>query len=282
MTEESKTLSNKMKSNLTLFILGTVLTLAVLGGIAYFAMRTSPSESLNSSLTAPLDSTTSTTPSTAVKKPGYTIEIEPSVSLKDIAPSLDRGIHFNASIPVDVQTILNRQYAEVTGRLKTDLSRADDWLDMGVIYHSANDFEGARDIWLFLVQVISAPESAVVYDNLGKLYKFDIKDFAKSEEYFKKSIQIDSTSITPYIELFELYREPYKANTSAAADILITASKKFPTNPDPFVLLGLYYRDQQDVAKARSYLEKGRDLAKAAGDTNRVKTIQDEIDHLPQ
>jgi tetratricopeptide (TPR) repeat protein len=267
-----------MKSNLALFILGVVLAISILGGIAYLAMHKTSSENDSSTATT----TDSAGAGTTIQKPGYTIEIEPNASLKDLAPSLDRGVHFGDSIPGNVRTLLSNQYAEATGRLKGDLTRVDDWLDLGVIYHSANDYEGARDVWLFLARVIAPPESSVAYDNLGKLYKFDLQDFPKSEGYFKQSMLADPSSITPYIELFELYRGSYKSGTSAAADILIAASKKFPKNPDPAVLLGEYYRDQKDFAKARTYFEKGKALASAAGDTNRVKAIQGEIDRLSQ
>lgn len=264
-----------MKSNTTLFAAGVFVVIVILAGVAYFATsHTAVTPSTNDeSLAVPQNGTTT---------PNYTVELESSTSLKDIAPSLDRGVHFGASVPADARVILENKVSAVAARLKGDLTRADDWFSLALLYHSANDFEGARDVWLFLTKVIAAPSNATAYDNLGKLYKFDLKDFPKSEMYFKKSIASAPESITPYLELHELYRYSYKIETSAAADILISASKKFPTDPDPMALLGEYYRDKGETAKARSAFTTALSLARAVGNESQAKAIGDEIAKLPE
>ncbi len=211
---------------------------------------------------------------------GYTIEQIPATALKDIQPTLDRGIVFGSSVPAEARTIIQQKIAGFVANLKKDPTDASSWFDLAIWYHTADDFEGARQIWEFLIK--AAPEDTTAYDNLGRMYYFDLKDFPKAESYFKQSISVRSDIITPYIELFGLYKDSYKQNTTAAVDILITASKKFPTNPDPFLLLGGYYRDHNEIAKARDAFTKGIEILKTAGDSARVKAVQAELDSLPK
>ncbi len=262
-----------MKSKTILFAFSIVIVLGALATVAYFAGRhLAPAKGDESGSLSVVSTTT----------PNYSIELEPEVSIKDLAPSLDRGIQFGASVPPAVRTVIQKNADEVIARLKKDLSRADDWFTLGVLYHSANDYAGARDVWIFLTKAVPAPGSSTAYDNLGKLYKFDLKDYPKSESYLKQSIQVNPKSITPYFELHELYRYLYKQDTTAAVDILVTASQKFPTNPDPLVLLGDYYRDMGDNAKAKDAFTKALDIARTAGDVAHVKAIGEELARLPQ
>lgn len=261
-----------MKSKTILFILGVLVIIGVLGGIAYFVAHKKVAE--GTTITIPGEGATTT--------PNYTIEAVPSVSIKDIAPSLDRGIQFGTSVPPAVRAVIQKNTDEVIARLRKDETRADDWFTLGVLYHSANDYEGARDVWVFLTKVVPAPGTATAYDNLGKLYKFDLKDFPKSENYFKQSIQNNPKSITPYLELHELYRYLYKTDTTSAVDILVSASAKFPTNPDPLVLLGEYYRDRGNTILARDTFTKALAIARTINDVRLINAIGEEIASLPQ
>lgn len=260
-----------MKSKTVLFIGGVLVVIAVLGGIAYFASKQKNPETNGSAIN--LEATTT---------PNYSIELVPEVSIKDLAPSLERGIHFGASVPPVARTAIQKNADAVIARLKKDVNRADDWFTLGVLYHSANDYEGAVGVWEFLLKVVPAPGVSTAYDNLGKLYKFDLKDFPKAESYFKQSIQVNPKSVTPYFELHELYRYLYKQNTTSAVDILVSASKKFPTNPDPLVMLGGYYRDTGDTVKARDAFTKALAIAKEQNDVAHVQSIGEELARLPQ
>ena len=214
--------------------------------------------------------------------PNYTIEEVPYPTLEEMAPSLTRGVHFGETIPSDIRSVISARYAELQPLLKADLTKADLWFDLGLLYHSANDFDGAREVWLFLLQVLPDTSKAVVYDNLGKLYKFNLKDYPKSEEYFRLSMKANTNSLTSYTELFELYRYLYKTDTTAAVDIITEAANKFPKATDPYTLLGQYYRDKGEYAKAREAYTKGLDRARDAGDMTLVRAIGDELATLPQ
>ena len=210
------------------------------------------------------------------------MEPEWVVKLEDVAPALDRTTVFGESVPENVRAVFDVKIKELIVHLRADLTRADDWFNLAIMYHGAGDYEGARSVWEFLLKVIPAPQVAVVYDNLGKLYKFDLKDFPTSESFFKKSIVAAPSSLNPYIELFELYRYLYKTDTSAAVDILAEAGKKFPTATDPYTLLGSYYRDRGEYAKARNAYTEALRRAQDAGDVNLVSLIGNDLAGLPQ
>jgi hypothetical protein len=211
----------------------------------------------------------------------YTIEVDEG-GLEDITPDLNRAVTFGESIPTDVRTLIGGRIEEVTARLKEDAFRADDWMTLAVLYHSANDYEGAREVWEFLLQVLEDRQKAVVYDNLGKLYKFQLKEYQKSEAYFKSSMAADPDSLTPYLELFELYRYLYKTDTSAAVQILNEASKKFPEETDPYTLLAAYHRERKEYGKARDAYLTAMDLARTQGNQDLTLLIGNELATLPE
>lgn len=221
-----------------------------------------------------------TLPITATTTPNYTIELVDDVGIRDIMPNLDRGIIFSASVPEAARVSMQKNYDAAVARLKEDPMRADDWFNLGIYYHAANDFKGAEEVWLFLVKVV--PNSAVPLDNLGKMYKFELKDFPKAESYFKQSIALNPDSTTPYFELFELYRYLYKTNTTAAVDIITEAGKKFTDNPDPHMILGSYYRDIQNYSGARAEFTKALDIARNLKNVQLIDAIGQEIANLPQ
>lgn len=219
-------------------------------------------------------------PITATTTPNYTIEMVDSVDIREIMPNLDRGITFSASVPEVARVSIQKNYDAAVLRLKEDPMRADDWFNLGIFYHAANDYKGAEEVWLFLLKVV--PTSPVPLDNLGKMYKFDLKDFPKSESYFKQSIALNPDSTTPYFELFELYRYLYKTDTTAAVDIITEATKKFPKNTDPHMILGSYYRDIKNYAGARAEFTKALDIARELKNVQLIDAIGDEIANLPQ
>lgn len=259
-----------MNRNLILGISGVAVVAVLLGGYWYFGGSKIPGTN------TPSDMATTT-----ARTPNYTIEQVALPTLKDSAPSLERGVHFADSVPQEVKDLILKKYDTLKPRLVADPARADDWFDLALLYHSAGDFEGARDVWLFLLKVIPASSDAVLYDNLGKLYKFDLKDYPKSENYFKLSIKTDPKSLTPYTELFELYRYLYKTDTSAAVDIITQAAAKFPESPDPYTLLGSYYRDKKQYDLARDAFTKALDLARTMHNVSLIDAIGQEIANLP-
>lgn len=247
----------------------------VLGaGLAFYATmseRTSPTNTTN---------TTDVSQGNSIRGPGYTITKLPIPELKEVMPDLSRKVAFSDSIPLELRSQIEAKVQALAASLTEDPTRSEDWFNLAILYHIANDYDGAKEIWEFLIKV--APTDTTAYDNLGKLYHFSLKDYPKAEQYFTQSISVNPNLLTPYRELFDLYRYSYKTSTSAAIDILNKAMKKFPEDVGLYVLLGEYHRDRGNVAAAREAYTKAVDLARAANDIVLVHAIGEELARLPQ
>lgn len=209
-------------------------------------------------------------------EPVYTIEEIPPAGIESIMPDLSRAVRYPDSFPEEARTLLNQRFVEITGRLAADPMRADDWFDLAIIYHTANDYEGARLIWEFLTVVI--PSDPTAHDNLGKLYHFSLKDFPKSEASLKKSLELNPDSLAPYIELHNLYRYSYRTNTTAGEDILRQAIARFPDNFNLYLFLASYHAERGNRARSREVLLEGMDKARSAGDVDAMAQIGVELE----
>ena len=249
-----------------------IAALLIILGIGYFAAKHAEIPAVT-----PASSEATTT---SIQGGGYTIEQIPLS--QSTMPDLDHQITFDASVPSDVRTILQNDVTETAARLKKDPTNAADWFNLGIYYHEADDFNAAAQVWVFLTKVVAPPGNAVALENLGKLYALDLKDFPKAESYFNQAIAADSSTIDPYMELYQLYLYSYKQNTSAAVDTLNRAAAAFPSDYSAYLVLGGYYSDKGDTADARIALNKAMDRARAAGDVNAMASIGAQLAKLPQ
>lgn len=262
-----------MQKNILLFGGVFVVMGLLIGGALYL-------KPILSALKAGGGSATATT--TASSTAGYTIEIDDAAQIRQIEPDLSRATAYPDSIPASVRAILDGKIAAEKKIVADDPTKVDDWFELGVLYHSADDYAAARDIWVFLTKFVAAPGVAVAYDNLGRLYKFDLKDFPKSESYFKQSMTANPDSVTPYLELAELYEYLYKTDTTAAVDTFKAAGAKFPDNPDPYTLLAQYYRNKADYADAKAAYQEAIKRAQKAGNDQLVLSLTAELNGMPQ
>lgn len=260
--------------SLYIYLAGVVVILIAVVGVAYFATK-----GLSSDVASSTTETVATT-TEAQTMGNYTIESVPLETLRDIMPSLTREVTFTGTIPESFKATVKEKIDAIRARLEKDETRANDWYDLAVWYHTANDYQGAKEVWEFLIKANS--KDATAYDNLGKLYHYALKDFPTSESYFKKSIGVNSESLVPYIELFQLYSDSYKTDTTLAVETLESAAKKFPQEIDPLTLLGQYYRDKGETTKARDAYTRAMERARAANNIALIGAIGEELARLPQ
>ena len=260
-----------LKTALPFFI---IIILAILAAVAYWYFIVSDK---GSSEDGTAQNTTQSDASSDSQN--YTIA-QDTFDIASIAPDVNHPIQFGDSVPQEIRATLEAQAAPIRTRLAADVTRADDWFNLAIIYHNANDYEGAAEIWKFLAQVI--PTDTTSRDNLGKVYHFSLPDYPKSESYFNQSLAIDPTDLNAYLGLFELYEYSYKTDTTAAADILNKAITQFPDRLDLVLTLGVYYEDQGNYVKAREVLEVGLDKARDAANVDMVTAFGKELERLPQ
>lgn len=212
------------------------------------------------------------------REPNYTITEVSEEAQKQI-PSLDRAPQFSSTLPEEVRASLTVRLSEIKEKIAEDTLNADSWFDLALVYHIGNDYDGAREVWEFLTKAL--PTNATAFDNLGKLYHYQLKDFALSESYFKQSLAVEPGAITPYLELHSLYRYSYQTNTTKAVDIIREAMTLFPKELGLYVTLGGYYRDIGNVTQARATFEEGLNKARDSDDVDMIATLGDELARLP-
>ena len=156
---------------------------------------------------------------------------------------------------------------------KNPISRGgvDDWIAVGVIKKSFNDYEGARDAWEYAN--ILYPSNGLSFANLGNLYGFYLHDNEKAEASFKKAISNDAYQPGYYLGLADFYKNVYMAKKSETPKVLLEGMNIIK-DVNLVLYLASYYRDEGDKTNALKYYQE---VLKISPDQSGV---QAEIDRL--
>lgn len=193
-------------------------------------------------------------------------------------PDLDRTYTIPERYPVSYRESMSAKIKLATETLKADPTRTAVWLDLALYRKQIDDYEGAREIWEYLTRVL--PGNSVAFANLGDLYHVYLKDYLRSENYYRTAIKLDPVEIGYYIALHDLYRYSYKKDTTLAADVLKEGLAHSPKSVELLMFLGRYYRDSGDVSNSRKYLSSARDYARAEGRSDIVSQIEAELSQI--
>lgn len=92
------------------------------------------------------------------------------------------------------------------------------WLQVAILKKAIGDYEGARDIWLYVTA--ARPHEATAFFNLGDLYTNYLKDYASAEKNYQNAIKAEPKNAMGYLGLSELYVFFYKEKAAQAEQIL--------------------------------------------------------------
>ncbi len=146
-----------------------------------------------------------------------------------------------------------------------------DWIAVGVIKKSFNDYEGARDAWEYAN--ILYPANGLSFTNLGNLYGFYLHDNAKAEFNLKKAIANDPYQTSYYLGLADFYKNVYVSKESEVPKVILEGMKTIK-DVNLVLYLASYYRDEGDKANALKYYQEVLKISpNQAG-------IQEEVDRL--
>lgn len=154
------------------------------------------------------------------------------------------------------------------------------WLDKANAYASRGDYAAAEAIWQEMIAIV--PGNPVPYGNIGRVNYLSLHDYPKAEKYFKEELARAPKERIGYLDLYDLYINAYKQDTSAAADVMHEALVAFPRDVDFTVLLAEAYARQHDLVRARATYQDALDLVRATGDVARLKAIGEALARLPQ
>jgi len=154
-----------------------------------------------------------------------TITEETPIQSRDFSKPLS----FNADVSSDVKALLQKRFDEVQDVLNADATNFNAWVQLALLRKSSMDYEGAAEDLRYVAGIY--PKSTIPFDNLGDLYLNFIPNYPKAEANFKASLAFNPNNINAYQQLFALYTTyGFKANTSAAADLIAQGLKDNPNN----------------------------------------------------
>ncbi|HOF33794.1 MAG TPA: hypothetical protein PK624_07640 [Spirochaetota bacterium] len=111
---------------------------------------------------------------------------------------------------------------------------------------SENKFSEAVEL---LLKIDNHPEQYRIYHQIAEIY-LQLKDFAKAEEYAKKSIELKDDFAEAYIVLYNSQNSLQK--TEDSADTLYTLTLMNPKNPEFLYILGsIHYNQLNNIIMAK-------------------------------
>ncbi|OIO30795.1 hypothetical protein AUJ77_01780 [Candidatus Nomurabacteria bacterium CG1_02_43_90] len=214
-------------------IAGLVALMIIAGVIVYRDTRVSKIE------------ITEKTPDTTKSINGITmtgngnIEVVP-IEEKKLPPTpiLVRGTDFTVALDPQIKKIVLGRLDGEVATLQKDTKNVEAWVGLGLQRKTLGDYIGARDAWEYAKALNS--NNLVVWNNLGDLYHFYLKDYKKSEENWKKTIALKPDYIQGYRGLYELYTYSMKEKINEAPVILKEGIAKNPNATDLKALLADY------------------------------------------
>jgi len=212
----------------------------------------------------------------------------PQVKIKDAGgmaeddiplPNLIRRVTPASGTPASVAENSLREVARLKTLLKEKPESIGDWQVLGIYLKAVGDYRGAEEVWVFVTR--KWPSDVVAYNNLGELYKENLKDYPKAEVFYKTAVAKRVDYIQGYVSLSDLYRHFMKEKSAEAPRILMQGLASNPESIELMVRLAKYYGDSGlDTAKAKGYYEQAIAAAEKAGESAFASRIRQEMESL--
>lgn len=206
---------------------------------------------------------------------GFTIEVVPDTEGEvPTPPALERPIPPTPDLSAEDRVVVIGRFDATVAALKTNQKSFADWMDLGFLRYVVKDYIGAGAAWEYAA--LLGPDTTTPFANLGDLYTFYLKDYAKAETNLKKAIANDpSKSARFYRSLYELYTM-WKPNTDMPAQTLKDGIKQTPDALDLHVLLARYYKEKGKTTESRAAYDAAISVATKAGNTEAVAQLRAE------
>ncbi|KKW19239.1 MAG: Tetratricopeptide repeat protein [Parcubacteria group bacterium GW2011_GWA2_51_10] len=202
--------------------------------------------------------------------------------LSNAPPSLDRPTVFPADFAENARTVYTENLAKIKESIETNPENTAAWLDLAIYYKMVNDYEGALEVWEYLVA--KNPSDAISLHNIAEYHFHTKKDYPAAERYYRKAIEANPSLSMNYSDLHEMYRYVYKQDTDSAIEILKEGISKVDVRGsiDLTTMLARYFEDKGDLPNARTYYTQARDMAKGIKETQIMQQLDLEISRVSQ
>jgi tetratricopeptide (TPR) repeat protein len=192
-------------------------------------------------------------------------------------PSLERFFS-NEELSEEEKARLLTQQQEIIKKIEENPEIYQYWLELASHRKLAGDYKGAEEIWLYVNE--KWPNYRVVYENLGGLYHFYLKDYAKAEENFKKAIELDPAYPIGYKNLFDLYTLSYTKKQKRAETVLLDGLEHLPDDLGIIFTLADYYESKGNTSKAIDMYKRLLNTAVLTRDVYATGVAQEALNRL--
>lgn len=146
---------------------------------------------------------------TSVAKEGVSVEIVKqegeSVKITSPIPDLNRAINIPASTPHSQKEEITSKINALVALLKQDPDLFNEWLNLGLLRKSIEDYEGARQAWEYASSI--RPQNSLSFGNLALLYGYYLKNPVLAEKNYLKAIENDLKLPYLYAQAADFYLE---------------------------------------------------------------------------
>ena len=149
-----------------------------------------------------------------------------------------------------------QRFEQAKSMIQQNANILDPWLELGIVKKLAGDYRGAEAVWLKANEL--RPKNSTSFGNLADLSSNFLNQYDKAEQSYLTAIA-NSTGETINISYSRSYYDfalNYLKDGAKAEQILLAAIERNPKSVELHILLGQFYRDSGDKAKALTYFKK--------------------------
>ncbi len=162
--------------------------------------------------------------------------------------------------------LFQQRFDEAKKILQAEPDNFNKWLYAGVLKKGVGDYEGARDVFIYVGQI--RPKNSTSFANLADIYAYFLNEPDKAEENLKIAIANDPNDYSFYLSLADIYRYKFSDGAAKYEQTMLEAIAKFPDNVNLIAPLAAYYRLANQIQPAIEWYEK---LVKLAPDNTEAK-----------
>lgn len=154
---------------------------------------------------------------------------QPSVFASPVTlPDLQRPVQFPASVHPQFREGMKSKIDSIVALLQQDSNLLDEWISLGLLRKSIEDYEGAREAWEYASAI--RPKNSVSFGNLAMLYGYYLQDPILAEKNYLQSIENDPKFPYLYVQAADFYLEVLN-HPEKAREILQKGLKEIPEEP---------------------------------------------------
>lgn len=130
--------------------------------------------------------------------------------------------------------------------------------DIALLKQYLGDLDGAITAWEYAN--IIRPLNSLSFSNLAALYHFDLHEYGLAEKNYLISIANDPDDIPTIRNLYELYHDALKDAAKAEA-LFLKSIEENPAVADLYALAGSFYQEIGNKTRAIEYYQKNLELS---------------------